>query len=521
MTDQYFVAIDAGTGSVRCVLFGSDGAEVCAASRDWTHLAEEGVPGSMAFQVDRNFDLILDIVREVVGRSNVPKKEIVAISATSMREGFALVDAGSREIWACANVDARANEEVALLKVNPDTERYLYETSGQTFALAAQPRLLWLARHQPEILHRASKMVMLSEWVLLRLAGVVVMEPTNGSTSGLLSLKTRKAEDSLLTACSLPSGLVPDVVEPGTPLGRILPAVAHATGLDPRTIVVAGGGDTQLAALGTGVSDPGQSLIVGGTFWQEVVNIPQPVTDAEMRVRVNAAALPDQWQAEAIAFHVGTAVRWFRDTFADSERHLARERGVATLDVLGEEAASIPIGSLGVIPIFSDVMNYARWRHAAPSFLQLPLDFPGETTRAAMYRSLLENAAIVAGSNLGLVAEFSGLTADTVVFAGGCAKSGLWSQILADVLGVAVQVPTVKEATSQGAAICAATGQGMFGSLAEGSRAWVSWDRRFEPNLEATERYAVVKDRWRRAYAPQLALVDEGVTESLWRAPGA
>lgn len=521
MTGQYFLAIDAGTGSVRCVLFDSSGAEIRTASREWVHLPEDGVPGSMVFQVDRNFDLILEVVREVVALSNVPKREIVAISATSMREGFALLDAGGREIWACANVDARANDEVASLQSNPDTERYLYERSGQTFALAAQPRLLWLARHQPETLNRATKIVMLSEWVLLRLAGVVVMEPTNGSTSGLLALRTRKEDQSLLAACSLPSGLVPDVVEPGTALGRILPSVADATGLDPATIVVAGGGDTQLAALGSGVTDPGQALIVGGTFWQEVVNIPEPVTDSKMRVRVNAAALPDQWQAEAIAFHVGTAVRWFRDSFADSERKIARERGITTLDVLGEEAENVAIGSLGILPIFSDVMNYAQWRHAAPSFLQLPLEFPGETTRAAMYRSLLENAAIVAGSNLSLVADFSGQTLKTVVFAGGSAKSGLWSQILADVLGMTVQVPTVKEATSQGAAICAATGQGMFESLAEGSHAWVSWDGSFEPNPEATAQYAVIRKRWSRAYVPQLALVDAGVTESLWRAPGA
>lgn len=513
------MSIDAGTGSVRAIVFDEQGQQLASAARDWTHEPEAGVPGSMGFAWERNYALIVEIVREVLAHSGVDAHEVKALAATSMREGIVVLDAAGHEIWACANVDARAGDEVAELAASGDAEQLVYSRSGQTFALAAQPRLLWLARHRPDLYERADCVLMLSEWVLYRLSGNKVMEPSNGSTSGLLSLQSRDTDDALATACGLKTGLVPRVVEPGTALGTVTAAAARETGLSPNTVVVVGGGDAQMATLGTGLATPGQAMVIAGTFWQQEVNISTPATDAERRVRINAAAVPGLWQAEAIAFHAGTAVRWFRDTFATSEVETARREGRDPLDLLTRLAAEVPVGADGIIPIFSDVMNYARWKHAAPSFLNLSLE-GGSRLRAAMFRSLLENAAIVADANLGLVAEGSGAAVTEVVFAGGSARSEVWAQIVADVLGMPLKIPSVVEATSHGTAACAASGAGLFESPARAAEAWVSWDRTVEPSMERHAEYAEVKDRWRHAYAVQHQLMEDGVTTPMWQAPG-
>lgn len=516
---MYVMAIDAGTGSCRALIFDAAGALAGGAQRDWTHDAEEGVPGSMSFAVERNRTLVLDLVREALRDAGVSGRDVAAVSATSMREGIVVLDRDGHEIWACANVDARAGEEVAILAEDGALEETIYRRTGQTFALAAQPRLLWVKRHRPDLFERAATVLMLSEWVLYVLSGESVMEPTNGSTSGLLDLSSRQADDDLLTLCDLPGGMVPTVVEPGTPIGTVRPEAADQTGLASSCIVVAGGGDAQMATLGAGLTASGQAMVIAGTFWQQEVNIPEPVTDADMRVRVNAAPLVGTWQAEAIAFHAGTAMRWFRDTFCAEEVALARGLGQSPFDVLTAQAAEIPIGSDGVIPIFSDRMNYRRWRHAAPSFLGLNLD-GGPRLRAAMFRSLMENAAIVADANLSLVTEFSGVEPDEVVFAGGSAKSETWTQIVADVIGKPLRIPEVTEATAQGAAACAAAGAGWGESPAEIAARWVAWGRHVTPSDERHEQYRIVKERWRRAYAAQRELMEEGITTPMWQAPG-
>ncbi|MGO3147504.1 MAG: autoinducer-2 kinase [Leucobacter sp.] len=517
---SYVLAIDAGTGSVRACVFDMTGTPVAISQRSWEHDPEPGVPGSMSFATERNWALVVEIIREALAEAGVAGSDIAAVSSTSMREGIVLLDSDGQEVWACANVDARAEAEVRELAANPGLEERIYGATGQTFALAAGPRLLWLKTHRRDLYDRAATVLMLSEWVLFRLSGERAMEPSNGSTSGFVSLASRAGDPELLRLCGLRDDLLPETSEPGTVIGQVTASAAEQTGLSTSTRVVLGGGDAQLAALSMGLTEPGQAAIVAGTFWQQFVNLPTPNVDPEMRVRVNAAAIPNMWQAEAIAFHTGTAIRWFRDTFAHEEIEIARETGRDPLDVLTEAAAQVPIGSDGVIPIFSDVMNYRQWKHAAPSFLNLSLD-GGPRVRAAMFRSLLENAAIVAAMNLEMVEEFSGTRAETIVFAGGSAKSEMWTQLVADVLGRPIRIPAVTEATAQGAAACAAAGAGVFDSPSAAAQQWVSWEREVTPNADAHEAYREVRDRWVAAYAPQLELMNSGITSSLWRAPGS
>jgi autoinducer 2 (AI-2) kinase len=517
---SHVMAIDAGTGSVRACIFDLHGSPVAISQRSWEHDPEPGVPGSMGFATERNWALIVEIVREALAKAGLRGDDILAVSSTSMREGIVLLDAEGREIWACANVDARAEAEVRALAADPRLEERIYAATGQTFALAAGPRLRWLKSHRPDLYERADTVLMLSEWVLYRLSGERAIEPSNGSTSGFVSLASRRGDPELLRMCGLRDDLLPRTEEPGTAIGTVTAAAAAETGLGTGTRVVLGGGDAQLAALGLGLTEPGEAAIIAGTFWQQFVNLPTASADPEMRVRVNAAAVPGLWQAEAIAFHTGTAVRWFRDTFAHEEQQRARATGRDPLDILTEAAAEIPIGSDGVIPIFSDVMNYRRWKHAAPSFLNLSLE-GGSRVRAAMFRSLLENAAIVAALNLEMVEGFSGTHADEVIFAGGSAKSGVWAQIVADVLGRPIRIPAVTEATAQGAAACAAAGAGEFETPSAAARSWLAWDGAVEPDAEAHQTYEGVRERWAEAYAPQRDLMNAGITTSLWRAPGS
>lgn len=521
----HLLAIDAGTGSVRSALFTREGRFVGAASRPWSHLPEPGVPGSMGFDTEHNWRLIVETIAEVLAGTGVDGSSVDAVSASAMREGLVVLDSSGREIWACANVDSRAESEVRELQQaragsGPLLEE-VYRRSGQTFALAAQPRLLWLARHRPALYESAHRIVMLSEWVLLRLSGELAMEPSNGSTTGLLSLETRSGDPYLLTACGLKDDLLPQVVEPGTRIGSVTSSAAAQTGLRTGTAVAVGGGDAQLAALGLAQTEPGQILLTAGTFWQLNVNSAGPSTHPDLAIRVNAAAVNGLWQSEAIAFHPGTAVRWFRDTFAHEEVAEAHRTGRNPLDVLTAAAAEIPIGSDGVIPIFSDVMDYRNWTHAAPSFLNLDLS-GGARLRAAIFRSLLENAAIVSGANLELVSSFTPVAEDApVVFAGGAASSPIWAQITADVLGRRLRVPAVTEATAQGAAACASAAIGDHASPAEAAEAWVRWDHDVDPDPGRHEQYDEVKERWRVAYRVQRDLMQSGITSPMWNAPGS
>ena len=182
-------------------------------------------------------------------------------------------------------------------------------------------------------------------------------------------------------------------------------------------------------------------------------------------------------------------------------------------------ALAVPPGSHGIICVFSDVMNYINWKHAAPSFLNFELD-PEKFSKAAFYRAIMENAALVTFGHMLLVEEATGNRPEKIVFAGGASKSALWAQIMADVFGIPVDVPVVKEATALGAALLAGKGIGLYPDIKEAARRLGKIEKTYLPGKANQEVYRRSYENWKAAYAPQLLLSDNRITKYTWRAPG-
>jgi autoinducer 2 (AI-2) kinase len=238
-----------------------------------------------------------------------------------------------------------------------------------------------------------------------------------------------------------------------------------------------------------------------------------------MNIRVNPHVISNLSQAEGITFFSGLVMRWFRDAFCDMEKLEAKEQGVDVYALMEEKASKVPVGSYGILPIFSDSMKYGKWYHAAPSFLNLSIN-PEVCNRASMFRSLQENAAIVSSINLDKIIEFTNIEIEEIVFAGGASKGKLWPQIVADVTGSRVKIPRVTEATALGAAMAAGVGAGIYESITKAAKELVVWDRVYEPNMENKKVYDEIKIKFEKAYEVQLKLVDDNITTSMWKAPG-
>ncbi|TCP29570.1 autoinducer 2 (AI-2) kinase [Scopulibacillus darangshiensis] len=517
---DYILAFDAGTGSVRGVLYDTGGKQVACSQYEWEHRPDPAYPGSMDFDYVRNWEIIKLCISEILRQSNLQADGIKAISATSMREGFVLYDDKGNEIWACANVDARAFEEVMLLKQkDPELEQKIYNLSGQTFALGALPRLLWLKRNKPVLYEKAASITMLNDWILYKLTGELQVDPSNGCTTGIFHLQERNWRSTIMDLCGIKDSLLPPVNEAGVMLGSVTAEAARQTGLYVGIPVVSGGGDAQLASVGAGSISEGQVFVCGGSFWQQEVNVGKPAIDAQCRIRINCHAVKDLWQVETISFFPGLVMRWFRDAFCAEEKIEATRTGRDAYAILEEKAKDVPIGSHGIIPIFSDVMNYISWRHASPSFLNLSLE-PQKCGKKEIFRSIQENAAFTTLGNLKLIEEATGYFPEEVIFAGGAAKGELWSQTLSDVLGVPVKIPVEKEAAALGTAIMAGVGVGLFKNINEGIKKAVKWERLHQPNMENHEAYKGYYEKWRTVYKKQLELSDAGLTEHMWKAPG-
>ena len=519
LSGQYIAAIDAGTGSGRCVIFDSAGNQIAMASREWSHPTIREFPGSFVFETGENWRLLCESTREAIQRAKISPEEIRGISATSMREGMVLYDDAGKEIWACPNVDSRAIDEVTQL-IQKGLAKKIYLRAGDWLAITSPPRFLWIKKHQPEIYRKAAHMTMISDWILYKLTGKFVTDPSIGSSSNLFQLSKRTWSDDIIDWLKLRREIFPEVKEPGTVLGEVTAEAATETGFKAGTTVVIGGADTQLGLIGIGAVEPYGITTIGGTFWQQTIVTGKPVIDPEIRLRTLCHAVPNHWMTEGIGFLCGLTMRWFRDGFCEREKEMATREGVDAYYLLEKQAEHVPPGSNGVIPIFSDIMNGKRWLHASPSFIQFDINRPQSSGKKECFRAIEESAVYVAWGHLKIIESLTRRKAREVVFCGGASKGFLWPQILADVFGVRVNVPVVKESTALGAAICAGVGAGVFPNLQETAKELVKWERTFEPNENNHKDYVKAYEQWRKAYERSLEMVEDGLVRPMWRAAG-
>ncbi len=455
MERDHLLAIDAGTGSCRAVLFDREGHQVAVGQREWSHplarysATSQLVPGSQVFETDKNWPLICDCINEALAKSGLPAARIAAVSSTSMREGIVLYDASGQEIWACPNVDSRGEAEAVDL-ISDGRAAEIYATSGDWVAITAAPRLLWLQRHEPDIIRRTAQCTMIGDWILYKLTGSYVTDASLGSSSGLFNLAERTWSSRLLEMCGLSSDVCPPVREAGSIVGGVHAAAARQTGILEGTPVVVGGADTQLGLVGIGLTTPGQCTIVGGSFWQQTIVLDTPLIDPGGRLRTLCHTIPGQWMMEGLGFYSGLAMRWLRDAFCDYEKARALELGVDAYTLMEEAAAKAPPGANGVLGIFSNVMVAKHWSHASPAFMQFDVTNPEGSGRKECIRALEESAAYVSRSHLETIHALTKMPLDDIVFTGGAAKGRLWPQILADVLNARVHVPVVKEIDGAG-----------------------------------------------------------------------
>jgi len=519
VSEPLLLAIDAGTGSCRAVVFQVDGRQVAIAQREWSHPALAGIPGSQVFETDAGWRLISECVRHVLGAPGVDASAIQAVSTTSMREGMVLYDSSDREVWACPNVDSRAREEASDL-IQRGLAEQIYRQGGDWVAITAPPRLLWIRRNEPELFAKVAHMTMLGDWITFRLTGEYMTDPSLGSSSGMFDLANRTWSGDIADICEIRSEVFPPVREPGTVVGVVNSAAASDTGLRAGTPVVVGGADTQLALVGIGMIEPGQFTTIGGTFWQQTIGLSQALIDPKARLRTLCHALPGQWMMEGIGFYCGLTMRWFRDGFCELEKLEADRSRVDPYALMEQAAAQVPPGSNGVVGVFSNLMEARRWIHASPSFLQFDVGNPARSGRKECIRAIEEAAAYVSYGHLQIIEEVTRHSSDEVVFTGGASKGKLWPRILAEVLGRPVRVPRVKESTALGAAMLAGVGASLFPDIAAAANQVVSFEDTIEPDPATHELYLDLYRRWRTIYADALGLVDRGLIRPLWRAAG-
>lgn len=448
------LALDAGIGGGRCLIFTTDGQLVGRGYQEWSAQREPGVPGGLSFDPAEYWTALVNATRMALAVGTVDPPRIAAVSVTCQREGLVMLDAADRVLYAGPSGDTRGRAENATYTAAHGEA--LYPRTGHLAdAIHLPGRLLWLRQHRPHVLERAHRLMMINDWMVYQLSGAWLGEPSNACSSAVFDVQAGTWSDEAIARAGLPRAIFPPIVPSGTIAGSVLPEVADQLGLMRDTPVVVGGGDGQCGMIGAGAITPGDVAAIAGTTTPILMNTDRPVIDRLRRTWTRSGVDVGRWALEANAGITGLAFRWLRDLlFDDSSEDVFPE--------MVRLAARVPPGAHGVRCDLGARPMAVRSESSAVGSGRITGIGPMGGSRAEIVRAAMESTCYAVRANCDLLTEVSGQEVKALRLVGGQSRSPFWVQMQADILQQPVLVPTVAEASGWGAAICAGVGVGLW-----------------------------------------------------------
>ena len=484
MPADHLMAIDCGSGGVKCFIVNSKGRIVFQVGVEWNR---------DDWNTEIGWRAITKAIRKTLADSNIEPGEVAGISTTSMREEFVLLDKRGKEILLKITPDIYAHGD----ELNERLGEKMYRVSGHwpVSGWIAAAKMAWLKDSHPEALDKAHLFLMISDWAGYMLGGVPYTEGSSACETSLFDVERGDWSWKLLDELGLPLGIFPKVVKNATQVAQITEKAAKSTTLVEGTPVLVGGADTQCGLIGCGAVNPGDVIVVGGTTTPVQMVTEKPVLDKYGRTWTNMHAVDDRWILESNAGRTGWVYRWFRDNI------LCEKPSMRIYEMMNALAAGSPPGSNGVkVYMGPHVFNAGPpyWKGDTLGDSPVPPAILGSSrfTRGDLARAILEANCYAVKANLEQLTEITGVKAKMLGFCGGNSKAEIWSNIQAAVLDAPIQMPKERDATAVGAAVCAAVGAGIHKTMQVAIREMVHMEEPYKPNAELAKEYLILYESW-------------------------
>lgn len=364
------------------------------------------------------------------------------------------------------------------------------------------PKVLWLRAHEPDAFARIRHVVMPKDYVAFSLTGVLGTEVSDASGTLAFSSRLGARADELLGAVDLDPELFSAVSaahESSAPRGTLLAAIAEKTGLPAHVVVACGAADNAASAVGLGAVREGLGMVSLGTSGVVLLPTDEPRTDPTLRLHAFRGAAPGRSYVMGVMLSAGLSLRWFRDTLGAEEQAIARARGVDPYVVIEESAAKSRPGAGGVV--FLPYLMGERTPHADAKARGAFVGMSALTTRGDLARAVMEGIVFGVADLLACTSSVDRpIALQTLRATGGGARSPLFLELLADVLGVTIETTENPEGGALGAAILGAVAAGAYTNVDEGVKACVRVAARIEPRADRRGAYEAPLAAYRALY---------------------
>jgi glycerol kinase len=470
------LAIDQGTTATTCFVFDERMEPLARATREITQSFPR--PGWVEHDPREIWEVTDALAGEALADAGVRHGELTAVGITNQRETVCVWDPATGEplhaaiVWQDRRTAARCEELLAA-----GHEPMVRERTGLVLdPYFSGTKIQWLLEHVEGLHQRAlegrAMFGTVDAWLLFKLTGEHVTDPSNASRTLLYDIRNRRWDPELLELFGVPEQSLPRVLASAGVMGQTRPEALHG-----HSVPVAGvAGDQQAALFGQACVDPGMGKSTYGTGSFLLCN-----TGFEMFEPADGLLTTLAWgiggstayALEASVFVTGAAVQWLRD-------------GLRIIDEAAETealAASLR-GNDGVyfVPALTGLGSPHWDPHARGTIVGLTRG----SGRAHLARATLEAIAYQTVDAVRAIELASGEELPELRADGGATTNAWLMQFQADVLGVPVVLPEIAETTALGAAYLAGVGAGLW-TVSDVRDGWRE-RRRYEPQMSEDER---------------------------------
>ncbi|MDR2163943.1 MAG: hypothetical protein LBO70_08465 [Clostridiales Family XIII bacterium] len=485
-----YAGLDVGTSGCKASVIGVGGVPVRSSYREYS--TESPKPGHIEIDARVIYDAVRDALAEIAG------PDIGAIAIASFGESVVLLGKDDSVLTnSIYYSDIRGIDEVTDIRNAMDPEDILRITGMPVGPMFSASKLLWLKKNEPALYKAAERTMLFGDYISYMFTGESVIDYSLASRTMLFDIGSNDWAHDVAEAIGLDLKGFSRPVQSGTVIGNLRGEIADELGLSRSVVVVAGGHDQPVAALGAGVLRPGEAMDITGSSECLLVVLGDCDTNPLMTrygFCYEPHVLPGAFVTLAFNASAGAAIKWYRDTFEAERFKVAIERGenvYAILDAeMGDEPTDIlflPYVSGSGTPWFDSITGGA--------FIGLRQS----SRRPEIYKSILEGISYEIKYNETLL-EKCGLTFHSIMAAGGAARSASLLQIKADIMGRRIDVLDNRDIGTVGLALICAKAMGDIDDIAAVAKGDVRISASYEPDATRAEYYAGKLREYRSIY---------------------
>jgi xylulokinase len=499
---QCILTIDVGTTTCKTFVFRTNGTIVSAITRE--HPTYYPQLGWTEQDPSDWWDSIKQTTREALAIAKKSGTSIAAVSLTGQMHSAIPISASGEPLYNCITLtDRRSMHQCKKIEEKISRAKIHQITGNRLDPYITAPKLLWLKEEKPELFKRMHKFLPPKDYIRFKLTGQLAIDHMEASGTLLYDIRKREWYKDLFDLFQIPMNSAPELLESTHLAGEITEQAARDTWIESGTPVVVGAAD-DIDILGTGSIKVGTARCHLGSTGGVVACTERPVCDSLTRVECYPHVIENLWLVGGPTSAAGTAVRWFRDNFAQDAVNQGMEQNESPYRILDAEAKDSPPGSILFLPYILGERCPVWDTNAKGVFFGIKASH----STIDFYRSILEGVALSLRDIVKTIEDLN-VAIEEMRIADGGAESSLWRQIIADVTGKPLYFTGVQESASYGTMILATVFLRIYRSVEEACDALVHTRAVNKPNLDLYKKYTVLFRTYKKIYR---SLSDDFVT---------